>query len=209
MPVVGRSSRKRRFRRRELIAAATLIAGWRARAGFAQSGLPDDAPAAPILRLRSGLLALARASWPPSPAELRPLVAETFDLPDITAAVLGAAAASATSEQITRFAQAFGQRMVRELARNRPEPDTDRFAIQETRPIAPGEWLVLTYGELPGGKPVVVSWRVRALPEGLRVVDVLRDGVSAVQVQHDDIATALRARPMDELLADIERRAAR
>ncbi len=182
---------------------------------MAQTDPADPArtsPATPILALRSGLLALARTGWPPQSAALGPLVTETFDLSGITASVLGPAAATATPEQATRFAQAFGQRMARELTRSRPDPEADRFAIQEIRSIGPTEWLVITRHELPAGtpgSPVVLGWRVRALPDGPRIVDLLRDGVSAVQVQRDDIAAALRTRPLDALLADIERRAAR
>ena len=82
------SGRKPLFGRRWLFAAASLIATWWDDPGFAETSTADVPPAAPVLRLRSGLLALARAGWPLSPAELRPLVVEAFDLPDITAAAV-------------------------------------------------------------------------------------------------------------------------
>jgi phospholipid transport system substrate-binding protein len=163
-------------------------------------------PEAPILGLRAGLHALA-AEWPPAAARLAPLVAAAFDLRGITAMVLGEAAGEVSPEQAERFARVFGQRMIRALTRNRPSAEDDRFAVQEVRPISPTEWLVLTRSERPDG-PLVLGWRVRLLQEGLRIVDLLADGVSAVQVQRQDIAAALRTRPLDSLLLELERRAA-
>jgi ABC-type transporter MlaC component len=205
------------LRRRRVILGAIASIQWRSEAAPAQPAPAMPAanspvsPMGPITILRSGLLALASGEWPPQAVALFPLVAETFDLSGITRSVLGSAASSLTPDQATRFAQVFGQRMVRELMRHRPDPEKDRFAILETRPIGPAEWLVITSHELPAGTaggPVVLSWRVRALPEGPRIVDLSRDGISAIQVQRNDIAIALRTRSLEKLLTDIESRAA-
>ncbi|MSP00363.1 MAG: hypothetical protein EXR07_04825 [Acetobacteraceae bacterium] len=212
---IGRGPRgKTNIGRRGFATMLLLGIGWLGRQASSQSGssgsvpTPIDSPAEPILRLRSALLKLAAADWPPPSPILGPLVAAAFDLSGIAAAILGPAAATATPEQTARFAQAFGRRMVRELARNRPEQATDQFGVQEIRPIGTVEWLVITRSELPTG-PAVLSWRVRGLQEGPRIVDLSRDGISAIEVQRRDLASALRTRPLEDVLADIESRLAR
>jgi ABC-type transporter MlaC component len=181
--------------------AATLWLGLRpARAQ------PAVAPEAPVLALRAELLALA-ADWPPAATRLMPLVTAAFDLRGITGTVLGEAAGQTSPEQLERFTRVFGLRMNRALVRSRAPTEDDRFAVQETRPLGPAKWLVLTRSERPDG-PLVLGWRIRLLPEGPRIVDLLADGVSAVQVQRQDLASALRTRSLDALLLELERRAA-
>ena len=57
----------------------------------------------------------------------------------------------------------------------------------ERRPIGAIEWLVMTRATLPPDaadreprESVVLGWRVRRRAEELRIIDVLRDGISAV-----------------------------
>jgi len=160
-----------------------------------------------VTQLHDGIVAAATAGWPPQPQAIARLVGDSFDLPAIASAVLGRAAAAATPAQRDRLARALGNSLVRELARRRPA-QADRFSVIETRATQPDEWLVIT-GFTPAGEPAInLAWRIRAGPAGPLIVDVLRDGASAVITEKQDIAASLANRDLDAVIAEIERRGA-
>jgi ABC-type transporter MlaC component len=171
-------------------------------------------PAVPVMQLRAGYLQLARKGWPPALSDVAALIERAFDLGRITRAVLGRHAAAASPEQQARLERALGLRMARESLRLHLENLEGDFAVIERRPIGEAEWLVITRAELRGSaadparpEPVVIRWRVRADARGLRIIDVFRDGVSAVATQRDDFDAALRRRDLDAVISELERRA--
>ena len=178
-----------------VVALARLSAG--------QPPAPD--PSAPLVRLHAGLLAAAAAGWPPEPATVERLVRDSFDLPRIVSAVLGNQAASATAAQRQRLSDVLSRRMVRELMRRKPV-DAGDLQILGARSIGADEWLITTRVVTPQGDAAILQWRVRARREGLRIVDGLRDGASAVITMRQEIAEALRRRSLDDVIAEIERR---
>lgn len=165
---------------------------------------PSSDPAGPLLRLHAGLLAQAATGWPPERAAVARLVADSFDLAFIARAVLGARAASASEAQQQRLAAVLGRRMMRELMRRKPAGEGD-LKILGVRAID-GEWLVASSVVMPRGEAAVLHWRVRARPQGLRIVDAMRDGASAVITMRQDVAEALRRQTLDEVIDAIERR---
>jgi ABC-type transporter MlaC component len=156
--------------------------------------------------LHAGLLAAAAAGWPPERATIEHLVRNSFDLPWIARAVLGVRGGTATTAQQRRLTDALGRRMVREMMRRKPTSAAD-FQILGTRAIDRDDWLVTTRFAMPDGSAVTMLWRVRARPDGPRIVDGLRDGVSAVITMRQEIAEALRRQDLDDVIAEIERRA--
>ena len=166
---------------------------------------PSGDPAAPLVRLHAGLLAEAAAAWPPERAAVARLVGDSFDLAFIARAVLGARAANATDSQQRRLAGVIGRRMVRELMRRKPSGESD-LRILSVRALEGGEWLVASSVVMPRGEAAVLQWRVRSRPQGLRIVDAMRDGASAVITMRQEVAEALRRQTLDEVIDAIERR---
>lgn len=166
---------------------------------------PATDPAEPLARLHAGLLAAGAAGWPPERAVVARLVAESFDLPLIARTVLGARDAGATDAQRQRLADLLGRRMVRELMRRKPSGAAD-LQILGVRAIDRGEWLVASRVSMPGGEAAIFQWRVHARPQGLRIVDGMREGASAVITMRHEIAEALRRRSLDDVIDELERR---
>lgn len=193
----------RRVARRLAAVLALALACAQAAASAAQTS-PDD-PAAPLVRLHAGLIAEAAVGWPPAQAAVARLVADSFDLPLIARTVLGSRAAGATAAQRQRLADLLGRRMVRELMRRKPSGAAD-LQILGVRAIDRGEWLVASRVSMPKGEAAILQWRVQARPQGLRIVDGMRDGASAVITMRQEIEAALRRRSLDEVLDELERR---
>ncbi len=166
---------------------------------------PD--PATPVVRLRDEVVAAAGKAWPPDPHAIAELVGQNFDLDIIAAAVLGRRVEMATPEQRGRLAHALGQLMVHELMRHRPA-SADGFAVTATLQTVPGEWLVVTRSTRPGEAAIQLAWRVRSGAGGLRIIDLLRDGASAVITERQDIAAALSRSDLNAVIEAIEHRAA-
>lgn len=188
--------------------AAAALVGLALLAGPAMAQSARSDPAGLITHLHDGIMAATTATWPPDRQSIARLVNESFDLPGIVVAVLGRHVAASTPEQRARLADGFGNLMVRELVRRRPAPG-DRFAVIETRATLPGEWLVITRFTPSGETAINLAWRVRADADGLHIVDMLREGVSAVITEKQDIASALSKSNLDAVTAEIERRGVR
>ena len=168
---------------------------------------PD--PAAPVKALHAGLVRLSAAADPPAPA-VAELAARSFDMAAITRTVLGSADAQATPAERARLARALLTLIARQIAAAGRQTASDGFAVTEVRGASGADWLVSTR-ETPTGarQPVALAWRVRREGAGFRIVDSLQQGLSTVGVQHDDFAAALPGHTLDDVIAQIERRAAR
>lgn len=169
-------------------------------AGLARAE-PRTADAAQVvMRFHDGVAAGA----PAGRAGLAGLIEQNFDLAAIADAVLGRRAAS--PDERDRLARALAARAAGELIRHRPG-EGDRFELVETRALGPGECLVVTRLARVGEAGVSLAWRVRARPAGPRIVDVLRDGTSAVITAKSDLAATLARDGIDAAIAELERRA--
>lgn len=191
------------------LVAIVVVAALQIGSAAAQRHSQSD-PAAFIATLRTDILAASAPGQPSDEARatLDRLVTEAFDLAAIAAAALRPAGDAATPQQRERLSRVLGRRMTEELVRRRGAREVE-FSIGDVRAIAPAEWLVATQVSPAGEPTVIVGWRVRNVAGGLRIVDVVRNGVSIVITQRQEIASALRAqRPLDSIIDDIERHAA-
>jgi ABC-type transporter MlaC component len=184
-----------------LAALVILLIAW---AGPAAAS-PE--PAAPVLRVHDALIAAADAGWPPPSRILEPLIAQNFDLDAITRTVLGRRDDNASSMQRERLSRALGRRMLREIMHQRPSSRDDGFAVTDIRAIGSEEWLVTTHVQPAGASMLALIWRIRNRSGEPRIIDVLRNGASAVITQHDEIVAALHQTDLDGVIAEIERRA--
>lgn len=198
-------------RRAALAACAGALLALAGAPGARAQPAPDD-PRDFILRLRADVLAAGAPERPRGEARaaLEQVVAAAFDLAAIAQAALRPAGERASADQRDRLARALARRMGGALDR-RAGAAAYGFRIAALRETAAGEWTVVSQVTPPdapaGAPPGVFAWRVRRVDGRLRVVDVVRDGVSAVIVQRDEIAAALAAgRSLDAVIADIERR---
>ena len=67
-----------------------------------------------------------------------------------------------------------------------------KFSVGQERSVGDGDNLVSSQIIRPGGQqPVNVQWRVKRLPTGYKVVDVIVDGVSMLISQRDEFASII------------------
>ena len=168
---------------------------------------PPDDPGAFILRLRADVLAAgADGASDAARTALERVIREAFDFGAIAQSVLRNVAIPATADQRVRLARALARRMSDELVRRGGGADHG-FRIAALREAAAGEWIVVSQVMPPDAPLTVLAWRVRLVDGRLRVIDVVRDGISAVIVQRDAISSAVAAgRSLDSVIDDIERR---
>ena len=156
--------------------------------GVLAAGGPRD----PIVQLQSGLAA-ARDE-----AALTRLIAACFDLRQTAHQILaGLPQVDTRAEQ--RLADALELRLHRELRRHPPLPAIITWI--EDRPLGPDEWLVLTRVPDPQGDAQILAWRVRAGELGLRIIDLLRDGVSGLRARRAEFASLVPEIGLEAALA--------
>jgi ABC-type transporter MlaC component len=155
--------------------------------------------------LHTRIVTLAAKGWPPDRKAVESVVAQSFDLELIAREMLGST--KSTPAQRSRLASALGARLSREIVRAGPYSQNDGFRILARRELSRSESLVTTRATPPGeDQPVTLGWRLRAAGGRWVVVDTLRDGVSSVGTQRDDLRTALRRQPLDAVIEAMERR---
>ena len=160
-----------------------------------------------IVRLRVAVADAVTRGGLTAKGDIERLIADSFDLPGIARTVLGPRARLATEVQIGKMAHALDLRLVREFMRQPLLPGADGFQVIETHAAGDAEWQVVTRSRSRGAAPSMVTWQVRAMPVGPRIIDVVRDGVSAVTTLRADVAAASRTKDLDAVIAEIERRA--
>jgi len=189
------------------------------------AGLPDRAPAATTPEDRSrafvadlvdeAFATITAAKLPPAELEraLRRLLVERFDLKTIGRFCLGAYWQDATPAERNHYQELFQSLMVRNFV--------DRFARYEGEPVDPAEIfrVIATEPERHGvtirseisrdnDSPVRVGWRLRERGESLKVIDVMVQGISMLQVQREEVqaVAAFHHGNMPALLRALEAR---
>ena len=59
----------------------------------------------------------------------------------------------------------------------------------------------------PDGPPLAADWRVRKIEEEFKVIDLKIEGISMVITQRDEFMAKIASSGLDELIADLRRRA--
>lgn len=171
---------------------------------FSAAGLSGPAPASPTPEDRSlafvsslvdeAFATITGSKLPPAELEqaLRQLLVTHFDLKTIGRFCLGPYWDRATPAERGRYQELFQSLMVRNFA--------DRFARYDGDPVDPAEIfrVVATEPEQHGitirseisrenDSPVRVGWRLRERGESLRVIDVMVQGISMLQLQREEV----------------------
>ena len=188
--------------RRAALALIAAVAGSPARAA------PTDPASAFIRDLQVQLARAAPSGKPGEAAAVERLITRAFDMDTLARAALGSRAAQANAAQIRRLGKVFVKRVTRETLERRAKARGDG-AVTGSKPAGPGHWLVTTKSEQAGRDPVILAWKVRQDPRGMKIVDVLRDGSSLVNSERRNIQLALRTRALDVVIAEMEQRYAK
>lgn len=175
-------------------------------AGPAQAA---DDPASRFIRdLQAQFARAAPIGKPGNAAELERIVLRAFDMDALARAALGSKAAGASAAQVRRLGRVYVRRVVRETLERRRKAKTEG-TITGSKPAGPGQWLVTTRSMSLQNEPMVLAWKVKQYPAGLKIVDVLRDGSSLVNSERRTIQIALRTRSLDAVIAELEQKYAK
>lgn len=167
------------------------VVGWPPRAGAA------DPPSVFIADLGSRLIAVLSTPQPQAERErqFRTLIDEGFDMTAIARVVLGPHWAPASEAERQEFVGLFTLYVVQQLCRRASHYDGVQLtAIHLRAPDDAGAGAVVDSRIAePGQRPKArVAWRVASSAQGHRVTDVIVDGISIVETQHQQLTAVIR-----------------
>ncbi len=137
------------------------------------------------------------------------LFAQSFDLEALARNVLGSRWTAMAAADQAAFRAAFGAYVVKSYADRFYTYAGQPMSVVSADPAAGGEVLVRTRVQMPGGgAQTPVDWQVSQTAQGVRISDVVIDGVSLTRTQRDEFASVIRTNGGDvaKLTAMLEQR---
>lgn len=134
----------------------------------------------------------------------RELLTGSFELKTIARFTLGRYWRVASPDQRKEYRRLFEEFLVLAYANRFRDLSGVELRVTSVRTINKRDRLVLSEVDAGGGRPPIrIGWRVRTTKHGLRVVDVIVDGISMSVTQRDQFAAAIRSAggKIDGLLA--------
>ena len=125
-------------------------------------------------------------------AEFRDLFQRGFDIPTIARFALGTYWRSATDEEKETYLSLFEDLVIVTYARRFEEYSGEQLVVRGSRPEGQRDIMVLSDIIRPNGPPVAVGWRVREQDVGLRIIDVVIEGVSQGITQRDEFRSIIQ-----------------
>lgn len=124
----------------------------------------------------------------------RELLTGSFELKTIARFTLGRYWRVASPDQRKEYRRLFEEFLVLAYANRFRDLSGVELRVTSVRTINKRDRLVLSEVDAGGGRPPIrIGWRVRATKHGLRVVDVIVDGISMSVTQRDQFAAAIRS----------------
>ena len=195
------------MRRRALLAMP--LVGVLALPAMAQGG----GPAAPIVALNNGLLAIMQAGkrtpFAQRAAMLLPTIQRTFALDVVLASSVGPRFAALAPADQANLLAAFTDFTVASYVANFNGFSGEQFPVgPQTRAVG-ADQVVHSQIVPKSGDPTTIDYVMRQTPAGWQVVDVLLDGsISRVAVQRSDFRSLLSSGSAAPLIASLRKRAA-
>lgn len=138
--------------------------------------------------------------------QLKELFRRAFDFPAIGRFVLGRYWNNASQQQQAEFLEVFTDFVTTSYARRLADETVSGFSITGLRDLGDGDYLVQTAIMRPNGPQLNYEWRVRSQPSGMRIVDVIVEGVSLLVTQRSDFTSVVQREGMDGLIRSLRRK---
>ena len=141
----------------------------------------------------------------------REILTGTFELKTLARFTLGRYWRIASSDQRKEYRRLFEEFLVLAYANRFRDLSGVELRVTSVRAINKRDQLVLSEVDPGGGRPPIrIGWRVRDTGNGLRIVDVIVDGISMSVTQRDQFAAAIRSAggKVDGLLAMLREKTA-
>ncbi len=155
-------------------------------------------------------LSLASPQMPIAQKEDRFRVAlgQYFDVPSIARFVLGRHWNTASDSERRQFMELFEELTTRTWARRFSDYHGDGLDILAVQPGS-GGYAVQTAVRRAAGGPVPVTWRLDQTAHGLKVVDIVVEGVSMAITHRSEYGSVLRSSGLPGLLTAMQNQLAR
>lgn len=198
-----------RFSRRTLLAAAAAVPVTLA---AASARATPDAARGFITELGKETVAILQSQDPaPSKAaRLESVFRKGFDFATIGRFVLGRYWNTITAQQREAFLKAFTDFVTKSYSRRLAEEVTiNGFNITNLRDLGENDYLVQTTITRPNAAPLNYEWRVRQGESGVKIVDVVVEGVSLLVTQRSDYTSVMQRDGIEGLTRTLQEKAAR
>lgn len=139
---------------------------------------------------------------------MRGLVHEYFDVQFITRGVLGKYARKIGAEDRRTFDELFSEFVLAVYLPYLSEFDRDRLRLLDARARGKRDTVVRSEFRTDEGAWVGADWRVRRTEDGLRVIDLVVEGVSLLLTQRQEFEATIRKRGFEGLIEDLRARLA-
>ncbi len=133
-------------------------------------------------------------------AKVRSLLAENFDLPKIGRFVLGKSWREASEEQQKEYQRLFGDFVTQTYAKRLGGYTGEAFKIVKADAYGVNDALVLTEIARPSGPPLKAGWRVTNGDGGLKILDVVVEGVSMAATQRSEFQAVVKNHGLNGLI---------
>lgn len=139
----------------------------------------------------------------------RTLMLENFAIPGIARFVLGRHWPRASAQQKDEYLKLFEDLMVATYAERFSKYAGETLEIEQAEIRGQNDTIVYsTIRRVDGAQPIKVAWRVRGKLGGMKIVDVIVEGISMVQTQKSEFASFIQQHDgnLGALLAEIRKR---
>jgi phospholipid transport system substrate-binding protein len=132
--------------------------------------------------------------------KVRVLLRQYFDLPLIGRFVMGRAWRKASAEQKSEYQRIFAEYVLRTYSRRLGGYAGEKFTVVKAEPIGKKDAIVITEISRPSGPPLVAGWRIRTSDKGMRILDVMVQGISMAATQRSEFAALISRQGVDGLI---------
>jgi phospholipid transport system substrate-binding protein len=147
---------------------------------------------------------------PSKAARLEDVFRKGFDFMTIGRFVLGRYWNTITPQQREAFLKAFTDFVTKSYSRRLAEEAMiNGFNITNLRDLGENDYLVQTMITRPNAPPLNYEWRVRQGETGVKIVDVIIEGVSLLVTQRSDYTSAMQREGIEGLTRTLREKAAR
>ncbi len=154
-----------------------------------------DASVAFVQRMGDKALSSLTAPGLPAPereARVRELLRMNFDVDTIGRFALGTYWRSATDSEKREYLNLFEDMIVKTYAQRFAQYSGQAFKVGDAQPAGSKDMIVTSQILQKGGPPLAVDWRIRNSGNGLKVIDVIIEGISMSVTQRSDFASVIQ-----------------
>ena len=192
------------------VALATALCAGLATAAPATAPRPDlDAARALVERLADDAVRTWRTHAGDEAARreaMGALIRSTFHVEWISRTVLGRHWRVLDEDERSRFRERLQALVVEVYLPHLARYERDRMRVVGARPRGRRDVAVLTELRTDTGGRIEAHWRVRATADGLRIIDLVVEGVSLLRVQREELTAAVQRHGFEGLMERLRER---